>query len=143
MKKLIIKTFFFILIFCFNAIYAQGIALEFGYKSDKINKLHLGTNYRLSDAKNPLNLGCFLDTNIKNDNTFGISAQQRFYEGFEIGVNLSKNKIEPTIGINILNLLKLNTGYILSSQESGYLTFGFNIAIGEDGFYDRLNLLRM
>lgn len=139
MKKIQLVLFFLLT----STVYSQGIALETGYKYNKSSKLEIALAYRLSNHydENPLNIAAFVTSNFNEKPQFGIGFQQRFQQDFEIGTSLTSSEIEPTIGLNLLNLVKLNMGYAISTRnEPGNFTFGFRIAFGQKKYYDNFSI---
>lgn len=131
-----------ILLFFSFISFAQGIALEAGYKYKYTNALATGLSYRVSknNIKNPINLNVGVVTNFSNNNMISVGVQKRFKEFLEYGVNLTNKDLEPTFGVNFINLAKLNLGYSFAyakNRNSGF-TFGLTIAIAEDKYYDNI-----
>lgn len=60
------------------------------------------------------------------------------------GASFTPYSVEPRIGISLLNLLNLNTGYAIPTVKSRYfkgITFGIQINFGENHFYDELKIM--
>ena len=102
-----------ILLFCCICVSAQKIALETGYKYVNGSNLQLGVSKRfvLVNQYNPMNINAAFITDFSQNKLISVGVQQRFKRDFEAGLNISNQYIEPVVGINFLNMAKLNIGY--------------------------------
>lgn len=133
-------------IFCLlgnQIVSSQGIAIEGGYKNLQTNHFQIGISYRLSNVYSAYstNISSFVITDFSNKNSIGIAVNQRIYHDFEISGAISNHFIEPTIGFNVANFVKLNVGYSISKNKNyeGF-TFGLLFAIGKKNYYDYIKL---
>ena len=59
-------------------------------------------------------------------------------------MSLTTKSINPSIGLNIFNGLKIKTGYNFSIVQNGFngLTFGVSLNLfGQDGYYDKFKFM--
>lgn len=52
-----------------------------------------------------------LATNFSTENRITLGVQQRFLQTFEGGIAFSNKDLQPSLGINVLNAIKLHIGY--------------------------------
>ena len=124
-------------------VYSQDIAVEGGYKNLQTNRFQIGISYRLSNVYSAYstNISSFVITDFSNKNSIGIAVNQRIKRDFEISGTISNRYIEPTIGFNLANFVKLNVGYSISkNQNYEGVTFGLLFAIGKKNYYDYIKL---
>lgn len=66
------------------------------------------------------------------------------YFGFLTRVNISTEHFNPNIGINLLNIIWIYTGYSFSFDKTSTnlngVVFGINFLIGKDELYDGLKI---
>lgn len=134
-----------LLSFFFSGLaFGQGSAIELGYLSKHGSGLKTGYSYRVNDAYhlNPITISASYTTNFSSYDAFALGIQKRFLKDFEGGLSISNKDLEPTVGINFLNALKIHVGYSLSyqSQKTNWVTFGFTFALGTKNYYDHLRL---
>ncbi|MDO5616125.1 MAG: hypothetical protein Q4G16_08035 [Cruoricaptor ignavus] len=116
--------------FCFFCVFtvffscnAQGFAGEIGYKNLGHSYLQTGVSYRLTpDSRDGnvwyWNANAFFLTNFKHKNVFGAGVQTRIYYVWETGISITNKYVEPQLGINLLNFLKINTGYSIPYEKN-------------------------
>lgn len=138
--------YLFFTVFCLlgnQIVCSQSIAVEGGYKNIQTSRFQVGISYRFSDVYSAYstNISSFVITDFTAKNSFGIAINQRIHHYFEISGTISNRYIEPSIGINVANLVKINTGYAFSKNQNyeGF-TFGLLFAIGKKSYYDYIKL---
>jgi hypothetical protein len=85
-------------------------------------------------------MNAVLVTNFSKENRVIVGFQQRFLQTFEGGIAFSNKDLEPRLGINVLNVIKLHIGYSFPYQNKLYqsVTFGVVLALGPKNYYDHL-----
>ena len=81
-----------------------------------------------------------LATNFSTENRITLGVQQRFLQTFEGGIAFSNKNLQPSLGINVLNAIKLHIGYCFPYQNklNSSVTFGLVFALGPKNYYDHL-----
>ncbi|MDR2207038.1 MAG: hypothetical protein LBE36_12890 [Flavobacteriaceae bacterium] len=129
--------------------FSQGIALNIGYQYVGRSAGFAGLDYRLSErSSEALNVGAgtYLTTiNKKFTAIPEFHINYSFEEFFLTELSVSTKNFKPSIGINALNLMQMKFGYGFNLGKEKHLNgffFGINFFLGENGFYDTLNVIR-
>jgi hypothetical protein len=142
--------FFWVLILFFcasNSGFGQGTAFNLGYQYIGKHAGFLGADARFNSThSSAFNIG---------GGVYLTGLNQKFIVIPEVHVNHSLNhvflyelsvtpkNIRPSVGLNLLNLIQLKFGYsypLKDQQEFRAYSFGINFYLGENRFYDYLNL---
>ncbi len=148
------KTFWLLIFFAFSIscsaqIYNQ-MAFSANYRYLGRNVLGAGIELRLSDKNVAAsNIGAqilYFSDNGKAKFTPEIHLNRVLSDDNIIfaGVSANRYAIEPQLGINLFNLISLNTGYAIPISKEKYFkgfTFGFVINLGSSGFYSSMKLM--
>jgi hypothetical protein len=152
LKKILLLLILFFS-FSYNRINAQshqGVALNFGYTYINTNAGYIGGEYAYrSDPYNwkgiAIGIGAYYGS--FNGNFKFIPETHLTYSNTLILGELSASpyNINPSIGINGMNIVRLKVGY---SWKLGHenismtgITFGINFLLGTKGFYDEFKLM--
>jgi hypothetical protein len=146
-KKLLFL--FCLLSFAFSKAQDGGFASQIGYASFASSNAFLGLDYRFGDVKDgTLNLGIgtyFGEFNTKTQSVFTPEIHVNYSLAyFFLGeMSVTTKSINPSIGLNIFNGLKIKTGYNFSIVQNGFnaLTFGVSLNIGQKGYYDKFKFM--
>ena len=142
-----------LLIFISTAtVYAQkSFGVQLGYANIGTNYGYAGLDARLT-TKNCLNIGAGLYATSRNSKVEILPEihinLRAFGDDFMMTELSATNKfINPSIGINLLNVLKIKTGYCLPYQKSDYfkgVTFGVILTLSgyKNGYTDKLNMMQ-
>ncbi len=151
MKKLILFLNLFLFTLGLQKINAQsqGVALNLGYTYINTNAGYIGAEYayRFNPKNwNGMSVGAGAYYGSFNGNFKFIPSANLTYsnEGLLGEFVISPYHVNPSIGINFLNMMRVKAGY---SWKLGHenvnmtgVTFGINLLIGTKGFYDKFEL---
>ncbi len=149
MKKLFL---IFVLIFSINKSFSQsqGIAVNLGYNYINTNAGYIGGEYAYRFDPNNwhgMSIGAGAYYGSFNGNFKFIPAANLTYTNtlFLTEFSITPYNINPSIGFNFLNMIRLKGGY---SWKLGHenvnmtgVTFGINLLIGTKGFYDSFKMM--
>ncbi len=143
MKKIV----FFFCLFSFTNSKAQdgGFASQIGYASFVSSNAYLGLDYRFGDAKDGtlnLGIGTYLGSfNSKSKTDFTPEMHVNYsWAYFFLGeMSVTTKSINPSLGLNIFNGLKMKGGYNFPITNNGFrgFTFGMSLNFGQKGYYDK------
>lgn len=151
MKNSIIIAFF-LGIFAVNGQILNKMAIGTDYTYRGRNAFGVGLEYRLSDKKKPsVNIAArMLYTPIAGKAKIlpEFRADYSLFYAFHLGTSLTPYAIEPRIGLNLLNVMVINTGYAIPIDKNHYfrgITFGLrvNFTLGKaqsSEFYDHFKM---
>jgi hypothetical protein len=140
-KNLLLLILFFS--FSYNRINAQshGVALNLGYTYINTNAGYIGGEYAYrSDQGIAIGIGTYYGS-FNGNFKFIPEAHLNYSNTLILGeLSASPYNINPSIGINVINMIRLKVGY---SWKLGHenvsmtgVTFGINFLLGTEGFYD-------
>jgi hypothetical protein len=152
------KNVFLVIILFFNFIlvHSQGYSALVGYSNIGTNYGYAGLDYRATKETH-LNIGAGILATFKNGKIealpqlhfnctpFG-NGKSDFEYLFMTEIATTTESLHPSIGIQLLNVLKIKTGYnmpYLSNQSVTGITFGITLAlISKKSFYqDNLKIM--
>ena len=144
-------TVFLFIINISSAFAQKSFAVQVGYANIGTNYGYAGLDARLT-TKNCLNIGAGLYATSRNSKVEILPEihinLRAFGDDFMMTELSATNKfINPSIGINLLNVLKIKTGYCLPYQKSDYfkgVTFGVILTLSgyKNGYTDKLNMMQ-
>ncbi|MBP2615336.1 hypothetical protein [Chryseobacterium jejuense] len=148
MKNYFVLTFLLSIILT-NAQILDKAAVNLAYRYTGRNVLQAGLEFRLGESSyKSLIIGpSMLYTRINETHKFLPEANVYYTNNGQLyGVSINEYAIEPRIGISLLNLLFLNTGYAFPIHKEKYfkgITLGiqFNIAPNHSKFYDKMKIM--
>jgi hypothetical protein len=133
---------FFVFLLSFQITNSQGFSALVGYSNIGKNYAYAGLDYRITD-KTHLNVGIGTFTTLKkgkvevlpemhvNCTSFG-NGKSAFEYLFMTEIATTIESLHPSIGIQLLNVLKIKTGYnfpYLPNQSFKGVTFGISLAL--------------
>lgn len=136
------KKFLFICFLTTQLANSQGYSALVGYSNIGKNYAFAGLDYRATD-KSHLNIGGGLYATLRNGKLealpeihinctpFG-NGKSAFEYLFMTEIATTNESLQPSIGLQLLNVLKIKTGYslpYLSSQSFRGITFGVQFAL--------------
>jgi|SRR5690554_73164 len=133
-----------------NAQILEKSAIHTGYSYVGRNSVSLGLEYNFPIEKNDwhgLSTGIvarhFKGQNNKSYFIPEVSVSYRYF-GLFSQIAISTEHINPNIGVSLLNIIRIYTGYSFSFNERSTnlngVVFGINLLIGKDEFYDGLKI---
>jgi hypothetical protein len=139
-----------LLIFCFFSFALSkardgGFAGQIGYASFASSNAFLGLDYRFGDAKDgTLNLGIGtyfgnFDTKSQTVLTPEIHTNYSLAYFFLGEMSVTNKSINPSLGLNIFNVIKIKSGYNFPFSKSNFsgFTFGVSLNFGQEGYRDK------
>lgn len=151
MKNSIIIAFF-LGIFAVNGQILNKMAIGTDYTYRGRNAFGVGLEYRLSDMEKPsVNIAArMLYTPIAGKAKIlpEFRADYNLFHAFHLGTSLTPYAIEPRFGLNLLNVVVINTGYAIPIDKNHYfrgITFGVRMNLSlrkapKTEFYDNLKM---
>ncbi len=152
MRKKIIILFIFISQFANS----QGFAAQVGYANIGTNYGYAGLDYRATKETH-LNIGAGILVTYKNGKIEALPqihfnctpfghGQSDFSYLFMTEIAATNESLNPSVGLQLLNVLKIKTGYNMpcfSNQSFNGVTFGITLAlISKKSFYqDNLKIM--
>lgn len=151
------KLIVFQFIISITSIFAQeGFGVQVSYANIGTNYGYAGFDARLF-GKNCLNIGTGIYATSRNNkleilpeihiNVRPFNKNRILLDLLMTEISLTNKFINPNIGINLLNGIKVKTGYCMPYQKSDYfngVTFGIIITVSgfKNGYVDKLNLIQ-
>ncbi len=148
------KLFFILLFLISLPTQAQEFGIQTGYTNSGRSYGYLGIDARLTQ-KSCLNIGVGSFVGIKNDkgyllpeihiNMLPLEKHNNaiFNHVFMVEVAATNKNLNPSTGINILNFLKIKTGYSYpynAKEDFEGVTFGITFSIGSKDYTDRIKM---
>jgi len=150
MRRIIILLLLALLLNSFASAQINKFTANIGYQYMHKNSGYLGAEYRLNDnkGKNPhgpltVGVGSYL---YSNNNKFSLAPEvhinQTWMHFLNTELSASKQNFKPSIGLSFFNLTRLQFGYSIPFNDSGFkgFYFGFHILIGRAPFYDEVRI---
>lgn len=147
---------FFVFLFLFQFANSQGFAPQVGYANIGTNYGYVGLDYRATKETH-LNIGAGILATLKNGKIEALPQLHINCTPFSYGktdfaylfmteIATTNESLHPSIGIQLLNVLKIKTGYTipyLSGQSLKGVSFGITLAlISKKSFYqDNLKIM--
>jgi hypothetical protein len=137
-----LKRLIFIFLLVIQSANSQGYSALVGYSNIGTNYAFAGLDYRATQ-KSHLNIGGGVYATLRNGKVealpeihinctpFG-NGKSAFEYLFMTEIAATNESLHPSIGIQLLNVLKIKTGYnlpYLSSQSFRGITFGIQFAL--------------
>ncbi len=119
----------------------EATALQTGYSYIGKNYGYVGFDKRIDNRKDWIYINLGAGTLIgKLDNKLEIVPE--IHSNFTImilmfDVSLTTKSVNPSLGFNIYNRIKIKSGYNLSFKEENFegITFGININLGKEDYH--------
>jgi|SRR5690554_187600 len=133
-----------------TAQFFEKVAWNTGYTYLGRNSVSLGAEYNFPINKNDwhgfssgISGRYFKGENNKHYLIPELGISYRYF-GYLTRINFSTEHFNPNIGINLLNIIWLYTGYSFTFDKTSTnlngMVFGINFLIGKDEFYDSLKI---
>ena len=148
------KLIIFLLIISVTSVFAQkSFGVQLGYANIGTNYGYAGLDARLTEEF-CLNIGAGTYATLRNNKLEMLPEVHANFipygnRSLFIMTELSATSkfINPNIGLNLLNILKIKTGYCLPYQKSDYfkgVTFGIMLTISgyNNGYVDKFNMMQ-
>lgn len=143
-------TIFFFFALLANAQIFEKTAINLGYRYTGRNVLQAGLEFRIGDSGgHSVILGpSLLYTRAKKEDKLLPEANVYYTTSGQLyGVSINQYSIEPRVGVSLLNIFFLNTGYSFPIDKNKYfkgITFGIQLNIApvrNSKFYDQIKIM--